>query len=265
MILVEKYKIRTLLDFGELVRQPGHEAAGIWPRLRLKKNFQQMVSECCAANNFSEVRLTFQQRVQKTTRSSDPRVAVFADNFEMLFEVNQIPKLMWRRVIAIMSRTSDVAGKQRCVYMTGPASSGKSSVMLLLSSVYESFEQGRFGPQNINSQFWLQDLLGKEIYLGDEALATPLNIQTYLLLLEGNKDLATEVKYQGNELLKAKPVIVACNNHIFAECQGFADAIMSRVVHLEFLHKCPKDLNIRPPPSLLPFILKELAVRMFLK
>lgn len=264
MDLIEKYRVRSLLDFAELVRNPGHEISTIWPRLRMKKDFEQMVEGCCRAINFITERKTWFQRVKSHPWTSSEEVNKYADNYERILTLSGYnARSAWKAMIRVMCNETSNGGKKRTIYMTGPANSGKSSVMLLLSSMYEPFEIGRFGPQGVSSQFWLDDLYGKELYLGDEALATPLNIRTYLLLLEGNKDLATEVKYGGKPQLKAKPVILACNEHIFKDCQAYETPILARVVHIEFKYPCPKEIDLRPRDSLFPDILKELCKRCF--
>ena len=127
----------------------------------------------------------------------------------------------------------------RTVYLQGPPNAGKSALIGLVESLYSPHEIGRFGPQAQNSQFWLQDLYGKEIYVGDEARASQLNIQTVLLLLEGNPALETEFKYGGKMPLDPRPVILACNQDLWCDCQSYRKAIRARCLELRFTRAVP--------------------------
>lgn len=268
--MVKMYKIRDLLQWRALARHQNHPVKDLTERLVMRKNYTEMIVDCCKAAIFLEEVLPYKLRLRKipgpqtSGLSFEDYVEVnkFADNFEELFTINHMNAHdMIVECLTILMRTKANENKIRSIYMQGPASSGKSSLLLLFSCLYEDHEIGRFSPLGINSQFWLDDLYGKEIYIGDEAKATPLNIQLYLLLLEGNRDTKTEVKYGGKPTLEPKPVMLACNQHIFADCQAYQTAILCRVLHLSFKRECPHDLNIRPEQRLYKYILRVLAQR----
>jgi hypothetical protein len=155
-----------------------------------------------------------------------------------------------------MCRDSPTSGKERTIYLQGVASGGKTSLLYLLTSVYEQFEKGKFGPQAIASQFWLQDLYDKEVYIGDECLVNTVNVQTMLLLMEGNKDLSTELKHREVRYLPAKPVIIANNVPIWRHCGAYANAILTRCVWIKFIK--PTELKLRYDNKTLVQVLKFL-------
>ncbi len=125
-------------------------------------------------------------------------------------------------------------GKRRTLYLYGAANSGKSSVLNMLSSVYRAHEIGRIGAQDIQSNFWLQDLIDKELYVGDEILVSQVNVDTVKLLCEGSKNLCTEIKYGNKQLLPARPVMIANNIPMCNNIQGHARAISARCVEYQF-------------------------------
>ncbi len=125
-------------------------------------------------------------------------------------------------------------GKRRTLYLFGAANSGKSSLLNMLSSVYKAHEIGRIGAQDIQSNFWLQDLIDKELYVGDEILVSQVNVDTVKLLCEGSKNLCTEIKYGNKQLLPSRPVMIANNIPMCNNIQGHASAIRARCVEYEF-------------------------------
>lgn len=261
--LIKKYRVQNFLHCRDLMRTPGHELRSFSSKIILKKNFSSMIEECCAAAAVLEAPLTYRQRLRELHGMKyTPEVLQYAHNFFELV-ANQIdfsgnrcdPVVKWNNILITMSREDGSPSKVKTVYLTGVASGGKSSIMTLLSSMYADHEIGTFGPQAINSQFWFDNLYGKEIYLGDEVYATGVNINNLLMLMEGNSNLQTEIKYGGKVKIRPKPVVIGCNNHLFINCQAFADAVLARVVHIHFIRRCPPNLNIRPPKELLPAVL----------
>lgn len=135
--------------------------------------------------------------------------------------------------------------------------------MNLLSSIYDASEIGNFGPQASTSQFWLDDLYGKELYVGDEATANELNIQTYLLLLEGNKALKTEIKNGKKLNLEPKPVLMSSNKLIYTSCQSYGQAIRDRCLMINLTKRDISNLQIRPDDSELIHVLYLLEQIVF--
>ncbi len=229
------------------------------------KDFEKMIAEACKAYLYTREAPSYKERLESigSVPESDAEIVTrFADNYDQLFKLQGLdPKKTWKRMYATLIRNNANDGKARCVYLQGAVSAGKSSLINLLSCVYQQYEIGSFGPQAIHSRFWLDNLYGKEIYIGDEAQADESNIQTYLLLLEGNPSNKTEVKYGDKVTLEPKPVIMACNIDIYDRCPARKEAIRQRITPVRFTRQCPKYLNLRPEPRLLPYVLRTLLER----
>lgn len=182
-----------------------------------------------------------------------------SEDFEKLFLENHLPLSTINEMFRILCRHGPCEGKERTVYLQGVANSGKTSLLLLLTSVYEQFEKGKFGPQAIASQFWLQDLYDKEVYVGDEVLVNQVNVQTMLLLMEGNSDLSTELKHKDVRYLEAKPVIIANNVPIWQHCCAFAKAILARCLWIKLMKRT--ELKLRYDNETLKQVLKYLFIK----
>ncbi len=263
--LIEDYQIIDSLHFRSLARTKNHPAQALMKRLVMVKDFEKMIAEACKAYLYTREAPSYKERLESigSVPESDAEVVTrFADNYDQLFKLQGLdPKKTWKRMYATLIRTNANDGKARCVYLQGAVSAGKSSLINLLSCVYQQYEIGSFGPQAIHSRFWLDNLYGKEIYIGDEAQADESNIQTYLLLLEGNPSNKTEVKYGDKVALEPKPVILACNIDIYDRCPARKEAIRQRITPVRFTRQCPKYLNLRPEPRLLPYVLRTLLER----
>lgn len=242
--VVTRYRIQDLLDFRSLARKGG-EVADLATRLLRVYRYEQLIQQACKDALFLRPVKTYKERLHDVPCIESGDALTLAWSFWTLFTLNGFEPIEWRRIFQTLMMTSSEGGKRHTIYLQGPPNCGKTSVMLLLSSIYDENEIGNFGPQATNSQFWLDNLHGKELYLGDEAKATPLNIQTLLLLLEGNSNAKTEIKNGEKVRIEPKPVIMACNMDIWSECQGFAGAIKARIVELRFRHPCPIDLSLR--------------------
>lgn len=104
------------------------------------------------------------------------------------------------------------AGKKETILFCGVANAGKTLMVNFLSTIYKAWEIGKAGPQDIKSAFWLQDLIGKQIYKLDEAYCTDVNVDTLKLLLEGNETSSTQIKFGGLHKIFPKPVLMDSNN-----------------------------------------------------
>ncbi len=119
-------------------------------------------------------------------------------------------------------------GKINTIYMWGKADAGKTTIIKLYDAFYEKWEIGRCSAQNINSNFWLQDLHMKRLFHADEILATQVNIDTLKLLLEGSDDLTTDIKYAKKVSIKGRPVMMATNDPIWIHMSTAMDPIRKR-------------------------------------
>ena len=103
----------------------------------------------------------------------------------------------------------------------------------MFDAFYEKWEIGRCSAQNINSNFWLQDLYEKRLFHADEIVASQVNIDTLKLLLEGSDDLTTDIKYAKKVSIRGRPVLMATNDPIWIHMSTAAEPIRKRC---EFVH-----------------------------
>lgn len=222
--------------FRRLLHQGDKLCVDVFQKYGKNARFMSTLQHMVRLNRFSRPDLPFEARVRNEDYI-DSEIMQCVDAFETLAKLNG---LQWKTVFDIMT---DKLGKVNTVYLVGPPSVGKSSIVLLLSSLYEDYEIGRFAVQNCTTQFWLQDLYQKNLYIGEEVKANAINIQTFLLLLEGNPNLYTEIKYKENVQLARKPVLISTNYDIWSNCCAYASACMERIYRVELKHKTDKTLR----------------------
>ena len=170
-----------------------------------------------------------------------------------------------RRVLEKWFKTLALDNGKRCtIYMCGRANSGKTTLIELLSAFYEPWEIGRAQPQSSQSNFFLQDLAEKRLFHADEILATPLNIDTLKLLLEGSEDLATDIKYGEKVRIKRRPVLIGTNDPLWINFSTAAEPILARCEYLGCTRSLPKLKYIRPKnKNILKFVLKRIFAETF--
>ena len=108
-------------------------------------------------------------------------------------------------------------GKVQTLHMYGPASAGKSRLVDLFTSVYKENQIGVLKPDGLGGQFWLESLVGKEIYVCEEFKVNTSNIEDVKLLFEGSNRLSACVKFSTNVSLASKPVLVTGNYPVYNE------------------------------------------------
>ena len=151
-------------------------------------------------------------------------------------------------------------GKRNTIYMYGKADAGKTTIIKLFDAFYEHWEIGRCSAQAINSNFWLQDLYMKRLFHADEILATQVNIDTLKLLLEGNDDLTTDIKYAKRVPIKGRPVMMATNEPIWQQMASAADPIKRRCEWIKMVRPWHKKVMFMhtKDKSILKYVLKRL-------
>ncbi len=210
--------------------QTKEEAKEIHRNLSMRGNYRKIVGSAVENARLIVPRKSYKERLVELEH-----VKVDAKEYDMA--MNNFTRIILHNRLdmrLIFQCLYGKLGKRRTVYFVGSANSGKSSMLNMLSSVYRSHEVGRVGAQDIQSNFWLQDLIDKELYVGDEILVSQVNVDTVKLLCEGSKNLCTEIKYGNKQLLPAKPVMIANNIPMCNSIQGHAAAIRARCVEYEF-------------------------------
>ncbi len=211
------------------------EAKRIHNKIAMRANYKKLLFSAVENARLMVRPLPYEDRLEKieqTDITSDKYVKTLAQ-YRKIIETN---KINMKKVFQCMLGEM---GKVKTIYFVGEANAGKTSMLKMLSSVYENYEVGKLSAQDIQSNFWLQDLVGKELYCGDEILVSQANIDTIKLLCEGNENLCTEIKFAGKQILPAKPVLIANNVDMCINQQRHAAAIDARTVRYEF--NVPKE------------------------
>lgn len=154
-------------------------------------------------------------------------------------------------------------GKIKTVYLYGTASGGKSAIIDLIQSVYRTSEVGRAGAQAINSNFWLEDMIGKRLAILEEVVCNQVNVESVKQLMEGNKNSHSNVKYEKSRMLLPMPVLMAANVEITKNCQAHTAAIMARCIRIEF--NAVTKRNLYYDDDMMRKILKRLYMSAYAK
>jgi hypothetical protein len=147
------------------------------------------------------------------------------------------------KLSAIRRVLYDKAGKKRSILMYGEASCGKSLLTSIMCSVYDQWQVGNFVMQASKSQFWLQGLINKSIYVGEEIQPDHDQAQILKLLMEGSPMTTTDVKFCEPVILVYRPVIVTGNRPIWFNCIAERGPFLERSVRLEFMNKIKTNIT----------------------
>ena len=120
----------------------------------------------------------------------------------------ELPWLILSRIAYLLQ---DKLGKRKALFFWGPPSSGKSLMCSILSSVVPDDLVGQFNMCGMRSSFWLQSLLHKALYIGEEIVLEEVSAQTLKLLCEGSRSNYTDVKFADAIKIEPRPTIVTSN------------------------------------------------------
>ncbi len=234
--------------------QTSKEAAEIHRKLSMRGNYRKIVGSAIENARLIVPRGSYKERLVALDHVKvDPTEYYEAfKTFEKIILHNKV------NMTSVFKCLCGELGKRRTVYLLGEANSGKSSLLNMLSAIYETHEIGKITAQDIQSNFWLQDLVDKELYVGDEILVSQVNVDTVKLLCEGNRNLCTEIKYGNKQLLPARPVMIANNVDMCQNVQAHGDAINARCVKYRFTTPPGGLGNITQNQDVLRNVLKTL-------
>ena len=187
---------------------------------------------------------TYRERLENYEESGNLEVQnkggwMFED-YMWLFKTHGITKEKIQRWFRTLFSDN---GKKNTIYMWGKSDAGKTTIIRLFDAFYHEWEVGRASAQNLNSNFWLQDLYEKRLFHCDEILATQINIDTLKLLLEGSTDLTTDIKYAKKVQILPKPVLMATNDPLWVNMQSAADPILRRCEYIRMGKPSPRGLR----------------------
>ena len=214
-------------------------------------NYKKIILTTFEYNYAMQIPLTYKQRIMAVDEEGQEEVT---ELFKELFRNQGITK---EKLFLMFKTMFGENGKVNTIGMFGPASTGKTCIMRLFQSIYERSEIGKITPQGIKSQFWLADLDKKRIFLGDEIYAIEENIDTMKLLMEGNDNLCTEVKYGGKVYIEPMPVIIAGNDPVYSRVNGCVSPLQHRMIEISMKDK-KADPRLHAPLDDLRIVLKNL-------
>lgn len=127
--------------------------------------------------------------------------------------------------------------------MVGPPSIGKSILTRLFTAKIHPERIGVFNSAPDNDKFWLQDLVDKEIYVGEECTLFNRQTDQFKMLLEGHRLCKVEQKNQGLVILPRKPIIITANRDIWSMNPKHKPALMERIFYFDLKTATKADIN----------------------
>ena len=195
--------------------------------------------------------ICYRERLENYQIPDDTSIELYGtmmyNDYMKLFTAHNITREKLRKWFQVLFSDN---GKRNCIYMLGKSDAGKTTIIRLFDAFYYQWEIGRASAQNLNSNFWLQDLYEKRLFHCDEILATPINIDTMKLLLEGSSDLTTDIKYAKKVQIKPKPVMMATNDPLWINMGAAKDPILRRCEYIVVRKPAPrglKNLHLKNP------------------
>jgi hypothetical protein len=235
----------TLERLQEAIRQNDKDALEFLASLKRNDNFKRFAGELVFQAKLLAPQLTYEQAL------NDYAIETDALTDEIMCVVNAVYRLIrdnvrveysrdarigdvWFRIALMFQCLCGNLGKKRGLLFDGPPSSGKSFVVAMLTSLYPIEQVGQFIMQASISSFWLQPLIGKAIYVGEEIKLTPNSAQTVKLLLEGSANLTTDVKFAEGADIPYRPTIMTSNGPCYQLVMAEGNAFHERSVEMHF-------------------------------
>lgn len=269
-----KNRWTSMEKVAEAIRLKHQDAMEFLESLTHRDKFKTVVSELTFQARLLERYLTYGEAVQEciqdldstTLQTGDLRSIITTESTEVFDMVQTLIDLFKQNVTLaydydvrrqdywfVMSRVyyclCGKLGKKRGLLLEGPPSSGKSFLTTVLCSVYSVHQIGVFVGQSARSSFWLQNLIGKAIYVGEEIKLDPLTAQTVKLLLEGSEHMQTDVKFADGVELPYRPTIITSNGECYQLVSAESGAYHERSVELTFKHpfriNCTRDRAVQ--------------------
>lgn len=204
-----KNELMSEEQFYQLIRDDDPTAIRMYEQLMTRVHYNKMLTNATQYARIRRTRRSLQDRLEVRTDGDDLPTDEFNDMMAFLTAQGKVGR---------MKKTFDVllgrCGKINCFYAYGEKNTGKTSFISYFSSLYEPWEIGVVNPCETHSQFWLMDLVDKEIYIGDEFSTDRSNLDTCKLLFEGSDNLTVDVKYENKKRLTRRPLLMASNERL---------------------------------------------------
>lgn len=135
-------------------------------------------------------------------------------------------------------------GKRGGLFLQGPPGCGKSLVTKLILGGFEDDEIGIVARCSEDNRFWAQDLIGKEIYVGEEFIVNDINADHLKLLLEGSRLAMCEKRNIGLRRIPRKPFVITSNFNLTVMCPRHYGAMYDRLFAHHVTIKIPDSAAI---------------------
>lgn len=153
--------------------------------------------------------------------------------------------------------------KRNAIIFIGDSNSGKSFLADILLCCYEQYELGKFAlpPSRTPPQFWLETILGAELYRCEElAVQDQENLQHVKKLLEGNPALEATVKFKNPVPIVRRPVFVTMNGENEHSITRGQSSERNVVKNRAFIYKMNGSLEERTGGNLVKLFDNRFAV-----
>lgn len=141
--------------------------------------------------------------------------------------MNDIDPLLIDSISQVLRGAS---GKRGAVHLQGPPSTGKSIIVRLFCAPWQRHEIGVIVRSADNNTFWMQDLVGKKCYVGEEICLSDTGADAFKLVLEGHFLACTDVKNKNKVGLQKRPTILTSNFNICYMCPRQTESVNARLL-----------------------------------
>ena len=201
------------------------------------------------------------ERIPEITVSDPIMLAVFEKAFTVWFsmiatENNISSESVLKAIVDTLCLTDP---KISTLIFIGASNSGKSFLSAILTAAFEDYELGII--QSVSGRpgdFWLQDCLGKELYVCEELVLSTIDIiQRFKAVMEGNRSLDTNVKYCGNKAIPRRPFIVTMNGDVKEDVCFYFPTEYAAVNNRCHIFNMQTELTRLIPSNILTYIMKH--------
>lgn len=139
-----------------------------------------------------------------------------------------------RLIPTIKSVLNGTCGKKGAILLQGPPSTGKSIIVKIFCAKWDRRNIGVITRSCDNNTFWMQDLIHKDVYVGEELCLSDVGADAFKLVLEGHFLASTDVKNKDKVGLPRRPIILTSNFNICYLCPRQTESVLARCNHFMF-------------------------------
>ena len=156
--------------------------------------------------------------------------------------------------------------KKMTLGLIGSSNSGKSFLVDLFTSNFETYEIGNIIPpaKDTLSEFWLMNCVYASVKRMEEFYIPTLAVcNEFKKLLEGNKNQIANVKYKENQNLQVTPTFLTMNGHYITDITKFCSNELDAINNRCYLYMLNSNLSSRKIMKYIDLIKKHKQMIMF--